>query len=205
MSAHGKAAAPKLSKTFENPENLVHLNITAQTVALDSDRIAFFILIDTEQGSTDRIPLKLTHVQASNFNYLFSAHLDMSADMHPAIQELLVDGNKFIIYLERGSYIIPAEMRYAVGRPIQIEMKPSQTRAKRERAERKKVQGTLPVSTAKGSATVTINDLSKTGISFYCKHLLAEAGDMVSIQNKSVIIVSCTPAEDRYFYRGYFD
>ena len=130
-------------------------------------------------------------------------------DNREEVTRLLRDGNKFMVYFEHNEVIIEAEALYFANRYTQINLHPNRIHYKKNRAKRFKTNRQVGVryqdkDGAIAYSMTTLNDISETGVSFYCADNLGNRDDKVELGNKYIVIVERRNLRNKYFYRAYF-
>ena len=201
---HGASA--KLSPTFENRDQLISLAVSGADIVDANESVSYFVITGGEFRAPQREPIFLRDTQPGTRSRDISGYIDSDNDkLGEGVKKMLVDGNKFAVYVEHGQHIIPAELQYFRDRPVQIAMKPNQVRVKQSRAERVPVIKEITVTNMAGiSAKALTHDISATGLSFTCSAIIANANDTIRVGEKNMTLVERKKYGGSYFYRGYF-
>ena len=195
----------KLSSTFQDKQNLIATDETADDIVAAGDSVRYFVLVENEAGIPERTPIHITNPRKGHRTRVLNVDADPVAQTSESVKALLEHGAQFAVYIEKDDHIIPAELHYWTDRPIQIEMKSNMVHETTARAKRVKVDKTLNLINALGvTAKGNINDISATGLSFVCAERIADVGETLHSGNKTIVIVNRQKLDGKYLYRGYF-
>lgn len=191
----------KLSKTFLRDDKLISLKLTHKDII--EGAFTNFIMLGDEYSVPLIETIFLEDLQpGERIRHLRAV---FSPNNPEALTNLLKDGAKFIIYFENESIIFPAEVSYFQGRPSLIQIMPNKIHPKIQRAQRVKINKPSTVLVGDLRMPIMVNDLSKTGISFYSEVILGSPGDRLKIKAKEIVLVDRQRLNaNNYFYRGYF-
>ena len=195
----------ELSATFQNKDKLTSTEDTAFEIAAAGNMVSYFILSENEAGVQERTPVHVSNPRKGHRARIINVDIRPIDQTSDRVKTMLVEGSRFAIYIEKDDMIIPAELHYYTDRPTQIEMKTNIAKAASKRAQRVKMNKSLSLVNALGvSAKATINDISTSGVSFFCAERIAEIGQTLHSGSKTIVVVGREKLDKKWLYRGYF-
>ena len=203
-SANSYLTNTTLSKSFQDANKVIKLNISHDDIL--SQPFHAFIMIGDEFSISNSQPIELSDLKAGAKPR--QLYCTVHPESSPYLQKLLTtDGIKIIIYLENKDFIIPAELLYFTDRQTTLTLMPNKIRLKSTRSQRLKLQKTAMYRSYSGTQTeITTNDISKTGISFFCDKIIASKNEVGYIGDRKIVIVDREKINPvKYLYRAYFD
>ena len=189
----------KISKRFEKDT----ISVDIKNIDILEKDFSCFIVMGDETLISVSENIKLKNLQVSERARQLRVEIDDSES--GKLKGLLIDGNRFIVYLENDDIIIPSEVIYFSDRPATLTIMPNKAISKKQRSPRQVVNKNAVLSKNNINIQIIINDISRTGISFYVKEFIGGKGDKAKIKDKDIVIVDKKNLIGRYFYRAYFE